>query len=95
MGCLDRDEIIIVLAAAHLLIEQGDVIHAERIYKTVLNQAETVDREGPLTGLVLLDLHDLYYEQGREDEAAPVWERIRRILIRQFGYCKTQKFIDE
>lgn len=35
----------------------------------------------PLSGSVLLGLHDLYEAQGREDEATETWERIRLILL--------------
>lgn len=95
MGCLDRDEVICCLRAAELLIEQGHAIQGERIYKAVLRQTEFIEEDGPLTGLVLLHLHDLYCEQGRNNEAAPVWERIRRILIREFEYCRPPKIIEE
>ena len=95
MGCLDRDEVLFCLRAAELLIEQGHAFHGERIYKDVLRQTELVEDDGPLTGLVLLHLHDLYCERGRNNEAAPVRERIRRILIREFEYCKAPKIIEE
>lgn len=81
MELLDRSDLDMCLTVARLMTERGHLGQAERIYKTVLHQAEIIDGEGPLTGLVLLDLHALYEKQGRNDEAAPAWERIRRILV--------------
>jgi hypothetical protein len=85
MELWDRCEIEACLSVAKMMIDRGHTFQAERIYKTLLQQAETMDGEGPLTGLVLLDLHEFYEKQGRLDEAAPAWERIRRILLSGFS----------
>lgn len=84
MELCDRGELEACLNVARLLVDRGHLFQAERIYKTVLQQAETIDGEGALTGLVLLDLYEFYDKQGRHDEAAPAWERIRRILLSGF-----------
>lgn len=34
-----------------------------------------------IAGHILLELFDLYEEQGREDEAKAIWERLRRVLV--------------
>lgn len=85
MELWDRGELEACLSVAKMMVDRGHTFQAERIYKTVLHQAETIDGEGPLTGLVLLDLHEFYEKQGRDDEAAPAWERIRRILLSGFS----------
>lgn len=82
MYSLDNSEVRLCLTAARILTARGHNFQAERIFKQVLSQAEELDGEGPLTGLVLLDLHDFYEKAGRYDEARPVWERVRKILIR-------------
>lgn len=84
MYSLDSGEVRLCLTAARILVARGHYLQAERVFKTVLRQAEEIDGEGPLTGLVLLDLHDLYEKEGRADEARPVWERVRKILIRDY-----------
>lgn len=78
----DECEIKACLHFARKVIEHGNLAQAERLYRAILKQAEEVNDEGPLTGMVLLDLHEFYEKQNRHDESAPVWERIRRILIR-------------
>lgn len=84
MELLDHRELEMCLAIASRMIEKGQLFRAEWLYKLILVQAEEIEEEGPRTGIVLLDLHALYEKQGRKDEAAPIWERIRRILIRGF-----------
>lgn len=84
MELWDRTDFEKCLSVAKLMVERGQTFQAERVYKSVLQQAENMDGEGPLTGLVLLDLHEFYEKQGRLDEAAPAWERIRRILLSGF-----------
>ena len=74
------------LLVANWLQSRGRIADAERVYKLALRQADALEgEESPLTGLVLLDLHDFYEKQGRHDEAAPVWERVRRILVSGVG----------
>ncbi|MFX6819273.1 tetratricopeptide repeat protein, partial [Acinetobacter baumannii] len=66
------------LLVANWLQSRGRIADAERVYKLALRQADALEgEESPLTGLVLLDLHDFYEKQGRHDEAAPAWERVR------------------
>ena len=90
MYALNSGEVRLCLMAANLVMTRGHTSLAERLFKAVLTQAEQIDGEGPLTGMVLLELHDLYYTQGRHDEAAPVWERMRRILIHGIYRRKTE-----
>lgn len=74
------------LLVANWLQNRGRIADAERVYKLALRQADALEgEESPLTGLVLLDLHDFYEKQGRHDEAAPAWERVRRILVSGVG----------
>lgn len=77
-------EIRACLHFVSILKTRGEISQTERFCKMILSKAERSDDEGPLTGLVLLDLHDLYEQQGRHDEAAPVWARARKILIGSF-----------
>lgn len=70
------------LDAAQGLIDSGKPEEAERLYKQVLEQAEAVGgKDSPLAGLVLVDLYDLYFKQGRHDEGKPLWSRIREIAV--------------
>ena len=85
---LDGEEYSIqaCLLVANWLQSRGRIADAERVYKLALRQADALEgEESPLTGLVLLDLHDFYEKQGRHDEAAPAWERVRRILVSGVG----------
>lgn len=92
MQLLDRGDLAMCLTAASLLLKRGHVQQAERILKTLLKQAEQIDDGGPLTGLVLIELHELYEYQGRNDEALPVWERIRKILLNGFESWQSAEY---
>jgi tetratricopeptide (TPR) repeat protein len=73
-------------AAARRLMKQDRACEAERIYKQALRLAEReAGKTSPLTGLVLLELMRFYEEQGRDEEAEAVWERIRQLVI---GYLE-------
>ena len=61
------------------------------LYKSLLKQAEMFEDDAYMTGVVLLDLHEFYEKQGRHDEAAPVWERIRKILLNGFQQWQKAK----
>ncbi len=70
------------LRAAKKLAAGGDVEQAERIFLQALKQAESVCGEtGALTGMVLIDLVAFYESQGRADEAKPLWDRVRLVLL--------------
>jgi hypothetical protein len=61
---------------------KGEYAQAERICKKALDRAEAVTgKSSPLTGLVLMELFELYDNQTREDESEAVWKRIRQILL--------------
>jgi len=68
------------LQRAVLLVEQGKLSDAERIFVEALQKSEEFDKHGAITGLVLLDLHSFYEKQDRHQEASSTWERIRFIL---------------
>lgn len=69
------------LAIAHTLIANGRGQEAERIYKQALKHAEaSTGPDSPITGMVLLDLFDLYEAQDRHGDAKPLWERIVGIV---------------
>ena len=71
------------LAHAQMFIDSGKPEEAERIYKLALEQAEAAEgKDSPLAGLVLLELFDLYRKQGRDEEGKPLWNRMRKILMR-------------
>lgn len=70
------------LVIARSLLDSGKPEEAEEVYKQTLDQADAISGEGNLlAGLVLLELFELYENQGRHDEAAPVWSRIRQIVL--------------
>lgn len=67
---------------ARQLFERGQASEAERLYKQALAQAQAL--KGPddfLTGWVLIDLVDVYDDQGRKEEAAQAWAQIRTVVI--------------
>lgn len=70
------------LIAANFLRARGKPVTVERLYKRLLKQAEKLRGDSsPLAGMVLLELYDFYEQHGRDDEAQPVWERVRLILM--------------
>ena len=77
------DELAIAarLCAARELVEAGETDRAERIYQSALFQAEVLaGKKSPLTGLVLLDLYDLYEVQGKDADAAVLQTQISEIV---------------
>lgn len=61
---------------------RGELLHAELLYISALRDCEAVaGRLSPLTGYVLLDLHELYEELGLNEASAQVWEHIRQIFL--------------
>lgn len=91
MELFDRSDLDACLTVAKLMVSRGHVCHAERVYKSLLKQAEMFEDDAYMTGVVLLDLHEFYEKQGRHDEAAPVWERIRKILLNGFQQWQKAK----
>jgi hypothetical protein len=64
------------------LKRDGSKAQAERLMRQTLVKVE--EKEGTqsaLTGLALLELADLFDEQGRDEEAGLLWNRIRKIMI--------------
>ncbi|HIA51715.1 MAG TPA: tetratricopeptide repeat protein [Candidatus Melainabacteria bacterium] len=74
------------LMVAKWLKDRNRARDAERFLKIALQQSDALYGESsPESGIVLLDLHDLFQEQSRLDEAEPAWERVRKILISGVG----------
>jgi len=70
------------LGLARSLALEGNLQHAERLYKQALCHAQAgAGENSPLAGSVLLDLIDFYETQGRYGEAKALWESVHRILI--------------
>ena len=64
------------------LMHCGKLEEAERLYKQTLRQAEAdTDESNMLVALVLLEMFDFYENQGRNDEAKPIWSRMRKIVL--------------
>lgn len=75
------------LELAKVLAVAGNSDEAECLYKNLLRAVEAVaGTSDPISGLILIDLADLYEKQGREREAEQLWERIRLILVIQTGH---------
>lgn len=71
-----------LIVQAQRLRADGEYADAETIARKALERAEK--RMGNLsldTGLVLMELVELYDKQGREEESEPLWKRIREILL--------------
>jgi tetratricopeptide (TPR) repeat protein len=70
------------LGSAQELMHCGKLEEAERLYKQTLRQAEAdTDESNMLVALVLLEMFDFYENQGRNDEAKPIWSRMRKIVL--------------
>lgn len=90
-GCLlnlqDREEsqkyaVEACLAAAQQLAEAGKAEQAEQIYKKALITAEgKAGKSSALVGLVLIDMVHFYEKQGRQEEAEPLWKRVREVML--------------
>ena len=71
-----------LIVKAQRLRAEGEYADAETIAQKALERAEK--RMGNLsldTGLVLMELVELYDKQGREEESEALWKRIRAILF--------------
>jgi nucleotide-binding universal stress UspA family protein len=70
------------LAASRRMIEDGKPEQAERILRQALTLAEKeAGKVSALCGLVLVDLMRLLEAEGRSEEAEPLWERIREVMV--------------
>lgn len=70
------------LAASRRMIEDGKPEQAERILRQALILAEKeAGKVSALCGLVLVDLMRLLEAEGRPEEAEPLWERIREVMV--------------
>ena len=79
---LERRIVETLLEHARQRRTKGRYAEAERISKKALDRAEAVTgKSSLLTGLVLMELLDLYDKQGREEESEALWHRIRDILL--------------
>lgn len=83
MDASDESWIRDCIEQATRLLDVGESLEAEKLLDTALKMSEGLEPEGPVTGLVLLELHSLYENQGREIEAAIAWKRVRVILARE------------
>lgn len=71
------------------LKRDGSQAQAERRIKQALMEAEAkAGAQSALTGLALLELADLYDEQGRNEESSQLWSRIREIMIEHSEVCQ-------
>ncbi|MBS2004313.1 MAG: tetratricopeptide repeat protein [Cyanobacteria bacterium SZAS LIN-5] len=79
---LEKRIIETLLTRAKVLQAKAQYAEAETLTKEALTRAEVSTGSTSLvTGLVLMDLLDLYDKLGRETEATALWERIRNILL--------------
>lgn len=86
MDLLQRRVIQVRSEFAAAAQSRGDFSEAERLYLLALKQAETFyGTLSPVAGHVLIGLHDLYEELGRDSEAKKIWERIRQILMAAYN----------